>query len=50
MKIKALVLIIVAVVTLSFNVIKRPKAMKTYNPEVERAYKAQLSIDRDQFN
>ncbi|MEY3404627.1 MAG: hypothetical protein ACO263_01530 [Cyclobacteriaceae bacterium] len=50
MKIKALVLIIVAVVTLSFNVVKRPKSIKTYNPELERAYKAQWSIDTNQFN
>lgn len=50
MKTKTLVLVIVAVITLSFNVVKRPKAVKTYNPDLERAYKANFSADRFQFN
>lgn len=50
MKFKAIVLVIVAVVTLSFNVVKRPKSLKMYNPNVERAYKGFTSIDHNQFN
>jgi len=50
MKFKAIVLVIVAVVTLSFNVVKRPKSMKMYNPDVERAFKGYISTDQNQFN
>jgi len=50
MRSKTLVLVIVAVITLSFNVVKRPKAIKTYNPELERAFKSNSSVDRFQFN
>ena len=50
MKFKAIVLVIVAVVTLSFNVVKRPKSIKMYNPDVERSFKAYTSIDQNQFN
>lgn len=50
MKTKVIVLIVVAVITLSFNVVKRPKSIKTYNPDLERTYKMNVSIDRAQFN
>lgn len=50
MKTKAIILVIVAVITLSFNVVKRPKSQKTYNPDLERSFKSLSGTDRNQFN